>query len=570
MRNTVIAVVIGYLSSFTTVMAQTSGSAPDPRLPNIAVNGSFEQGDGSPTSLPDGWEWGSFTGTSVHTWDDQVAKVGNRSVKISAPTVADDARWSQTLTVSPNTLYYLSGWIKTQQVAHSPQSVDVGANVSVFGGFTHSWGVLGTQDWTPNGVLFNSGSSTELTIAARLGFFSGTTTGTAWFDDVRLTPVLPLNPHPSWKILVLIYRTTDFTFGTSSGPRHVVASMSQAEADHAADEARKFVESDIPALTSGNMVPSLTVRYPDHPLTRLSPSGEGWWPAPNDTAQDRDPAFDSVIVIWDPRTTDQATGQAIWIGSAAGLTPSMGTDQAYATLIIEATTYRHRNVFKHEWGHSITDFFAASQTAPKPMVNNHATATDYVNCLTGAYYVWVDESDDNPIPNSIYNNESGFTHDYYSGLTATAGDPTRCLGIDSRAWSFGGPVSNFASYSAFGPNRLVNDQVSFVVRGTSFDPRPVSGGPAGVYTVDAVLTNAGPQPLLAPVKAVVNTLTGGNRLLLLSVDEGDGGDGSKVWVDTGSDYMITPGESVKVRFIIGLASRRSFTFLLDVEAITPP
>ena len=56
-------------------------------------------------------------------------------------------------------------------------------------------------------------------------------------------------------------------------------------------------------------------------------------------------------------------------------------------------------------------------------------------------YVWLDETDANPIPNSIYNNESGFTHDYYSGTTALATDPMHCLGITPSAWATGGPVS---------------------------------------------------------------------------------------------------------------------------------
>jgi hypothetical protein len=52
-----------------------------------------------------------------------------------------------------------------------------------------------------------------------------------------------------------------------------------------------------------------------------------------------------------------------------------------------------------------------------------------------------DENEMFPIPNSIYNNESGFTHDYYSGTTATPDQPTRCLGITAAAWASGGPVS---------------------------------------------------------------------------------------------------------------------------------
>jgi hypothetical protein len=46
------------------------------------------------------------------------------------------------------------------------------------------------------------------------------------------------------------------------------------------------------------------------------------------------------------------------------------------------------------------------------------------------------------LPNSLYNNISGFTHDYYSGLTARAEDPTRCLGISPQAWAYGGPVAH--------------------------------------------------------------------------------------------------------------------------------
>jgi hypothetical protein len=156
----------------------------------------------------------------------------------------------------------------------------------------------------------------------------------------------------------------------------------------------------------------------------------------------RDPAFDSVIVIWQPSVREVETGEKLWIGSAASLTPSMKTGQTYTTLVIEAaTSYGHLNVFKHEFGHSLLSFYDAKKTAPQPAVNNHTDATTYVHCGTGEPYVWEDETDANPIPNSIYNNYSGFTHDYYSGTTALASDPLRCLGITAVAWATGGPVS---------------------------------------------------------------------------------------------------------------------------------
>lgn len=86
------------------------------------------------------------------------------------------------------------------------------------------------------------------------------------------------------------------------------------------------------------MLPELTIRYPG-PLGRLTRIGDGWWPSPQDTAKERDPAFDSVIVIWQPTVIDQTTNEVLWIGTAAGLTRAMGTTQAYTTLIIEAATF---------------------------------------------------------------------------------------------------------------------------------------------------------------------------------------------------------------------------------------
>ena len=150
-----------------------------------------------------------------------------------------------------------------------------------------------------------------------------------------------------------------------------------------------------------------------------------------DTAGERDPAFDSVIVVWQPTVIDQATGQLLWIGNAAGLTPSMGTGQTYTTLIIEAATlYGHLNVFKHEWGHSLLSYYEASGAAPTPTVTNHAVANQYVNCTNGpdVQSGWTKRTR-TPFRTRCADNTSGFTHDYYSGTTALATDPLHCLGL---------------------------------------------------------------------------------------------------------------------------------------------
>ena len=124
-----------------------------------------------------------------------------------------------------------------------------------------------------------------------------------------LAPAVGAAPvAPGWKILVLIYERTDFTFADGATTRRVVAQMTSQERQRAASSATAFVTKDVPALTSRQMLPTLEVRYPST-IRDLDPFC-GWWPAPWKIAPDLDPAFDSVIVIWDSRGT-AAAGVAI-------------------------------------------------------------------------------------------------------------------------------------------------------------------------------------------------------------------------------------------------------------------
>ena len=414
----------------------TIGMPPSACQTELLKNGDFELANPD-ASLID-WTTDQWRPSASFSRDVSNAHSGDVSVKITAPTISD-ARYLQDVTVEPDTQYMLSGWIKTENVAEG-----VGANLSLFGTWTHTEGLVGTHDWTRVSLWFKSGSETRITIGARLGYWTAPSSGTVWFDDVRLTRITPDGTRPHWKILVLIYDRTDAVVSDTGGKtHHMVGAMTPAEVERAALTATQFVETDIPALTSGNMIPELTIRYPDHPLTQLDTYNQAWWPSPANTAADREPIFDSVIVIWDPRVVDQYTGIGHLItGGASGLTPSMGAGQTYLTIIVQAATeFGHRNVFKHEWGHSILYYFEAIGASPRPTVANHADFNQYVHWPTGESYVWLDETDANPIPNSIYNNESGFTHDYYSGTTATADQPTRRLGITPEAWMFGGPVT---------------------------------------------------------------------------------------------------------------------------------
>ena len=156
---------------------------------NLIQNGSFENGQFAPENAPDGWMQNTFNPGAIFSWSNESSFVGQRSVKISLPFL-NDSRWLQTVAVEPQTNYLLSGWIKTENVENSPQAVNAGANLSIMGSDDHIWtrtpALLGTNDWTYVELLFNSQDNSELDIAARVGFYSGMTTGSAWFDQIEL------------------------------------------------------------------------------------------------------------------------------------------------------------------------------------------------------------------------------------------------------------------------------------------------------------------------------------------------------------------------------------------------
>ncbi|MCP5096442.1 MAG: hypothetical protein GY943_12890 [Chloroflexi bacterium] len=189
-RKTIVVFIlfVGFVLITSSTMAATVSSMPSA---NLLLNNSFEDGAYLPTNHPDNWDTEAFNAAVVFTWDDAQAYDGSKSVKIES-SAANDARWIQTVPVQPYSHYRLSAWIKTDNIVHVDGAVHAGANIGVYDPWTHSTGVYGTNDWTFVRVDFKTEAHSEVVIAARLGFWSGTVTGTAWYDNVRLERIDPL------------------------------------------------------------------------------------------------------------------------------------------------------------------------------------------------------------------------------------------------------------------------------------------------------------------------------------------------------------------------------------------
>lgn len=150
---------------------------------NLLMNSDFEDG----STVPGWWSQDAWVmSNTTFEWATDYAHSGSKSIKVIS-NIANDARWTQIVNVQPNSVYKLSGWIKTDNVSHSGQAGDNGANLSTMGDvLTNSTGLFGTNDWTNVSYTFNTGTANQITVGARVGTYSGTTTGTAWFDNLDL------------------------------------------------------------------------------------------------------------------------------------------------------------------------------------------------------------------------------------------------------------------------------------------------------------------------------------------------------------------------------------------------
>jgi len=257
----------------------------------------------------------------------------------------------------------------------------------------------GTNDWTYVSIQFNTGDSETITVAARLGYWSGTTTGTAWFDDVELelvndefvyTLYLPLvlrqtqPPAYAWKTLVLMYCQTDVTYTWEGQTYHLATEMNDDDILRAWQVITQFPKT-ISEWSGGNGHIVQTIVYPDRPIQSLSDlwGGEGYWVSPSDIEPELDTyaspgTYDSIIVIW----RNDEGGIHVPMAGAWGLSlsPSSWANGAGYSLVniphshgSWPSTQPSEEVFVHEWNHQTTGFYGA-QGYPMPDIDR---AGDY-------------------------------------------------------------------------------------------------------------------------------------------------------------------------------------------------
>ncbi|MBP5780293.1 MAG: hypothetical protein J6X34_03550, partial [Clostridia bacterium] len=120
---------------------------------------------------------------------------GSNCARITSP-VSNDARFKVTVPVKPNSYYKVTAKVRTANL-ESPGKA-AGANISALYSYEFKGGLVGDNDWTDLTVYGKTSSGqTEAQICFSLGFYSCDTTGTAWFDDIKIEQLSKLRSGAS-------------------------------------------------------------------------------------------------------------------------------------------------------------------------------------------------------------------------------------------------------------------------------------------------------------------------------------------------------------------------------------
>ena len=153
---------------------------------NLLYNGGFEYLDED--GMPDGWYTDAYVRQEGYTTYGMTGDAhGGENAAMVNNIGMNDARFAQSVSVKPETLYRLSGWIMADNIGDSGR----GANLSIEDVYVFSESVFHTEGgWQYVELYGETGEDQyDVTVFARVGGYSGESQGRAFFDDLSLVEV---------------------------------------------------------------------------------------------------------------------------------------------------------------------------------------------------------------------------------------------------------------------------------------------------------------------------------------------------------------------------------------------
>lgn len=173
-----IVLIIGLVIGFRTLERRET-----PEEGNRIRNGQFSEVNGS---MPEDWETGMWVTSPGTTFFEVVTLEDGTKAALIENAGSNDARFEQTVSVSPNTFYRFSAKVRAEGCGDG-----LGANLSFLGTYGTSSDLHDTDGKFKEITLYvqTGADQKEATAAIRLGGYGSENTGKAWFKDVSLEAV---------------------------------------------------------------------------------------------------------------------------------------------------------------------------------------------------------------------------------------------------------------------------------------------------------------------------------------------------------------------------------------------
>ncbi len=137
----------------------------------------------------------------------------------------NDAMFSQTISVKPNTPYKVTCMVKTNNVQKQNKNADGGVYICLNGSEESSKGLEGTNEWQEISLMFNSKNKTEVNVGFRLGGNENLVKGEAWFSNFKLEKGVSSSSNV-WNMVCFIFPSIDVNVKVNGKEENVNLKMS--------------------------------------------------------------------------------------------------------------------------------------------------------------------------------------------------------------------------------------------------------------------------------------------------------------------------------------------------------
>ena len=175
-----------YLAAFPDANGNVAGATGE----NLVINPDFSELDEN--GQPVGWRTDSYSSNNTQFSVGTIDGTDKRCAVIYN-FYDNDARWIQEIPVEPDTEYVIRACLRADNCASAHETLDGvlscrGANVSILNSATYTESYYNTRGEWVEALLYGvtGGEQTSLTLALRLGGYSGDGTGRAYFTDVSM------------------------------------------------------------------------------------------------------------------------------------------------------------------------------------------------------------------------------------------------------------------------------------------------------------------------------------------------------------------------------------------------